>query len=382
MQLKLEKGQGTRVIILRHGQSTFNALGLYQGSSDESVLTELGRDDARKTGYFFKGLTFDAIYISSLKRAQETAKEILEVITSRINSKAIFVTDNLRENDLPAWQGLAFQYVRETLSDAYRLWKQRPHEFWMQVDSQTRFYPALNLYERVQQFWQEVLPRHIGQTLLVVAHGGTNRALISTALGITPDRYHCIQQSNCGVSILNFPDGSLNSGQLEAMNLSSHIGEYLPNLQEGGKGLRLLLVAATTTALQAQNLAAFLKEIQINFSLTDVFHTSQQISEYILQDHLETFKIQVCVNDFSINWQKLIDNKLDFFETNTTVLIVGNEQNIKFLIAQVLNANLKRLQMKPGTISCIHYPGFNHLPVLQGLNISDIGKYHAEPQRV
>ncbi|HEY9802844.1 MAG TPA: histidine phosphatase family protein [Leptolyngbyaceae cyanobacterium] len=221
MQLKLESGQGTRVILLRHGQSTFNALGLYQGCSDESVLTEVGRKDARITGNFLQEIAFDAIYISSLKRAQETAKEILEVITVQPN--AIFISDKLRENHLPSWEGLAFQYVRETFPELYQIWKQRPHEFWMEIDDKTRFYPALDLYKRVQEFWQEVLPRHIGQTLLVVAHGGTNRALISTALGISPEYYHCFQQSNCGISIVNFSDGLLGSGQLEVMNLNYHL---------------------------------------------------------------------------------------------------------------------------------------------------------------
>jgi broad specificity phosphatase PhoE len=221
MQLKLEKSPGTRVILLRHGESTFNTLGLYQGSSDDSVLTEAGRRDARITGKFLKSIAFDAVYISSLQRAQETAQEILEVIN--VPKNAVFTTNKLRENDLPDWEGLAFQYVREIFPEAYQIWKQRPHEFWMLVDSTVRFYPALSLYQRVQEFWQEVLPNYVGKTLLVVAHGGTNRALIGTALGISPEFYHSFVQSNCGISILSFPDGSLVSGQLEAMNLHTHL---------------------------------------------------------------------------------------------------------------------------------------------------------------
>lgn len=221
MQLKYDENQATRVILLRHGQSTFNVLGLYQGSSDASVLTEVGRKEARITGDFLKGFSFDAVYISSLQRAQETAKEILNVIT--VNPKAVFVTDKLWENHLPHWEGLAFQYVRETFPEAYQTWKQHPDEFWMQIDSNTLFYPALNLYQRVYEFWQEVLPLHVGKTLLVVAHGGTNRALISTALGISPKYYHCFQQSNCGISVLNFYDGLLVGGELEVMNWNCHL---------------------------------------------------------------------------------------------------------------------------------------------------------------
>ncbi|MGL4618247.1 MAG: histidine phosphatase family protein, partial [Chroococcidiopsis sp.] len=261
MRSKHEEDRATRVILVRHGQSTYNALGLYQGSSDESVLTEVGRSDARLTGDFLKGVVFDAIYSSSLKRAQETAQEILRVISPLVQLR---VTNKLRETNLPAWQGLSFQYVRENFAKEYRLWKQHPHLLEMElhavgetvgrqgrqgekrageaggailatshqslvtdrcqlssrsvapastVNRPLKFFPALDLYQRVREFWQEILPRHRGQSVLLVTHGGTNRALISTALGIKPDRYHCIQQSNCGISVLNFPDGSLESGQ-------------------------------------------------------------------------------------------------------------------------------------------------------------------------
>ncbi len=123
MRSKLEECQGTRVILVRHGQSTYNALGLYQGSSNESVLTETGYTDARRTGAFLKGLTFDAIYSSSLKRAQATAKEILGVMA--LDPNTINLRYQLRETDMPAWEGLAFQYVRETFPEDYRIWKQQ-----------------------------------------------------------------------------------------------------------------------------------------------------------------------------------------------------------------------------------------------------------------
>lgn len=378
MRSKRKEYQGTRVILVRHGQSSYNALGLYQGSSDESVLTEVGRRDARKTGAFLKGLAFDAIYSSSLRRSHETAKEILGVIAPDVDPNTIFVTDKLRETDMPAWEGLAFQYVRETFPEEYHLWKQRPHEFCMEIPpnltqrSQRYIYPALDLYKRVQQFWQEVLPRYVGKTLLLVTHGGTNRALISTALGITPDHYHCIQQSNCGISILNFTNGSLESGQLEAMNLSSHVGEHLPKTQEGGRGLRLLLVPSGVTAEQTLNLAEFVKDVSIEFSFSGGFassHTVQQILRY----HPQTVQLEVLGENFAKAWQAAINTKTT---ANCNQLITGlvmvNEENIKRLICQAIGMNsakVERLQIKKGAISCIQYPGYYHLPILQAMNI-------------
>ncbi|MGH8002302.1 MAG: histidine phosphatase family protein [Brasilonema sp.] len=382
MRLNFREYQETRVILVRHGQSTYNTLGLYQGSSDESVLTEVGRSDACKTGAFLKGLAFDAIYSSSLRRSHETAKEILGIIAPHVDPNTILVTDKLRETDMPAWQGLAFQYVRETFSEDYRSWKQRPHEFRMEIppnltqNSQQYIYPALNLYERVQQSWQEMLPPHVGKTLLLVTHGGTNRVLISTALGITPNYYHCIQQSNCGISILNFANGSLESGQLELMNLSSHVGEHLPKPQEGGKGLRLLLVPCGATTEQTQNLADFLKDVSIEFTLSCVFDTSQEVTQQILRYHPETVQLEVLREDFPEVWQDVINTKsLANSNQLMTGLVIASQEILKRLICQAIGMNpdkIERLQVKEGTISCIQYPGSYHPPILQAMNISTV----------
>ena len=86
MYSQYQECKSTRVSIVRHGQSTYNTLGLYQGSSDDSVLTELGRVDASHTGNFLRGVKFDAIYSSPLQRAKHTTEEILRVIAPQIDS--------------------------------------------------------------------------------------------------------------------------------------------------------------------------------------------------------------------------------------------------------------------------------------------------------
>ncbi|GJD22381.1 hypothetical protein RIVM261_073370 [Rivularia sp. IAM M-261] len=377
MHLKLEECKATRVILVRHGQSTYNSLGLYQGCSDESVLTELGYSDARKTGNFLKGLKFDAMYTSSLQRAQQTAKEILGVMAPSLNFESICASELLRETDLPAWQGKAFQYVKENFPQEYRTWKQFPHEFRMEIPNQnTYIHPALDLYDRVHKFWRQVLPRHVGETILLVVHGGTNRALISTALGITPDRYHCIQQSNCGISVLNFPDGTLESGRLEIMNLASHVGEYLPKPQEGGKGLRLLLISSGASAEQINSLAEQLNSVKIRFCLSSIVDDSHTIVQKVIQHHSETVYSEVFEDELPEVWQTGIINQITA-NTNSLVtgLIVAKEQIIKNLIGQALGMDLKqveRLQVEKGTICSIQYPGEHHPPIVQGMNLGDV----------
>ena len=248
-----ESTLGTRVILVRHGESTYNAQGRHQGSSDESVLTQAGLDSARKIGKFLRGQAIDALYASPLKRAQETAREILTTMGLAADDLKINARPwELREIDLHGWQGLPLQYVQEKFAEDYRCWKQRPHEFRMEVISNQNSslttdvttvatkqfnpkqycFPVLDLYERAQKFWLEVLPDHLGQTLLLVGHSGINRALIATAIGLTPDRYHGMQQSNCGISVLNFSGGYQQKAQIEALNITTQLGKLYPNLKE------------------------------------------------------------------------------------------------------------------------------------------------------
>ncbi len=367
---------GTRVILLRHGQSTYNALGLYQGCSDESVLTETGRRTARQTGAFLRGIKFDAVYTSPLKRTQETTRQVLGVMKYRIDPQQIHVFPLLRETDLPARQGLPFQQVRQQFATDYIFWKQTPHQFSMEVVREgvkQPFYPALDLYDRLKQFWQEVLPRHRNQTLLVVAHGGTNRAAIATALGIESSHYHAIEQSNCALNVLHFPTGDLSSARLEAVNLATHVDEALPQPKEGGRGLRLLLVPTQgNQPKQDRKLASLLQAVPIQFSLSNNHDCTQQTLAAIVETHPETVQLQVLRQDFPEIWQQaLVQTKSN--DQLMTGLVVAHPDAIAHLLGQVLGVEKEqrwRLQLQPGTLSAIHYPATDHPPILQTMNVS------------
>jgi len=73
------------VIIVRHGQSSYNAQQKIQGRSDGSVLTEKGHLDAEKVGNALSQIDIAAFYCSPLQRAKSTA----EVIQSRLNNSPV-----------------------------------------------------------------------------------------------------------------------------------------------------------------------------------------------------------------------------------------------------------------------------------------------------
>ncbi|MBD2627782.1 histidine phosphatase family protein [Trichormus variabilis] len=296
----------TRVIIVRHGQSTYNTEKRIQGRTDASRLTEKGRNDASQAGKALSKISFQAIYCSPLNRAKTTA----EIIRSELveQSAQIQVSEELLEVDLPLWAEMLSSDVKEKFPEDYSIWKKRPHELRMMIhDAQgTReHFPVLALYEQAQQFWPEILSRHQGETILIVGHNGINRALISTALGIPPSGYHGIQQSNCGISVLNFSGGLGEPVQLESMNQTQHLGDTLPTLRPNHQGFRLLLVRHGETEWnrqgqfqgqidvplndngrqQAAKAGEFLKDVKIDFAFSSTMARPKETAEIILKQH-------------------------------------------------------------------------------------------------
>ncbi|HEY9598528.1 MAG TPA: histidine phosphatase family protein [Cyanophyceae cyanobacterium] len=295
----------TRVIIVRHGQSSYNSLKMIQGRCDESVLTEKGSADAHKVGAALSSLKFDAVYSSPLQRAKKTAEIILPYLQG---SPELLAHPKLMEIDLPLWEKLHKQDVKEKFPDEYRCWKERPHEFCMVIptdEGSKEHFPVLSLHEQAQQFWQDILPRHKGGTILIVAHNGINRCLLSSAIGVSPSGYHSIQQSNCGINVLNFAGSWGEPVQLESLNQTSHLGIPLPTLREGNRGLRLLLVRHGETEwnrvsrfqggidvplndngrAQAQQASEFLKDVQIDFAVSSPMLRPKETAEIILKQH-------------------------------------------------------------------------------------------------
>ena len=295
----------TRVVIVRHGQSSYNAERRIQGRSDASVLTEKGAEDAQKVGSALSNLKFAAVYTSPLQRAKQTAELLLGCFAT---APTLTTTDQLLEIDLPLWQGLLSQEVRDNFPE-YHNWIYHPEQLVMLVpqgQGTKEHFPVLALYEQAKQFWQEILPRHQGETILIVGHNGINRALISTALGISPSRYHSIQQSNCGISVLNFAGGLEQPVQLESMNQVAHLGrEVLPTLRPNHNGPRLLLVRHGETDWnretrfqgridvplndngreQARKAALFLKDVPLDFAFSSPMVRPKETAQIILQHH-------------------------------------------------------------------------------------------------
>jgi broad specificity phosphatase PhoE len=306
----------TRIILVRHGKSTYNQERRIQGRLDKSILTEAGRSGALQAGDTLSSIAFDAAYTSPLRRAKETAEIILSRLT---NPPQLEPTDKLMEIDLPLWEGMLRQDAMDKFPEAYQQWQKQPDKFSMKLpspDGEIEHFPVLAIFASARQFWKEILSRHRDGTILVVGHNGINRALIATASEISPDYYQSIQQSNCGISVINFGTSPVTTDeqadpkkkvavQLESLNLTAHTGEIFPKPRDGHRGPRLLLVRHGETDWnkagkfqgqidvplndngreQSRRAAEFLKDVKLDFAIGSSMLRPKETAEIILKYH-------------------------------------------------------------------------------------------------
>ena len=295
----------TRVIIVRHGESSYNVERRVQGHCDLSRLTAKGESMAVQVATALKGISLDAAYSSPLSRAKHTAELIL---ANSDHAPQPQISADLIEIYLPLWEGLRFDEVEEKYPDEYHAWRTQPHLLKMSLSDENGtvdFLPVPDIYAQAHQFWRTALPRHAGETILIVAHSGINRALINRAIGLHPEDYQRFHISNCGISILNFSGEYGQPVQIESLNITSHLGETLPRRRSESQGLRLLLVRHGETEWnrqgrfqgqidvplnengrsQAAQAGEFLKSVQIDQAISSSMLRPKETAEIILQHH-------------------------------------------------------------------------------------------------
>lgn len=357
----------TKVFLVRHGRTTYNDQGRYQGSSDHSVLTDQGHQDAVATGLALQKFDFDAIYTSPLTRVQQTVQSMVSA-WEQANLAPILIEPKLTEVSMADWQGLTYKAVKAKFPEADRCWQETPHLF----SSDSISFPVIDLFQAAEQFWQSVLERHRGQTILIVAHGGTNRALISTAIGIAPKHYHSLQQSNCGISCLEFANGDRRQVELSYLNVTNHLQERLPKLKAGKTGWRWLFISDSVTEniLDGSHLPALMEQNLINLVVTDNSQASEGIASKLLHHNQRTIHLAVTQSGFLETWQRRIFNQQKLNSASesaclTTGLIIASDKLLHDILAKTLGVNATLNTLKH--LSIVHYPHASCQSILQGI---------------
>lgn len=186
----------TRVILLRHGETVWNLEGRYQGQLD-SPLTPTGEAQAHALAQRLVVVKFAALYTSDLGRARQTA-----ACLAASSGHELRVEAQLRERHLGIFQNLRKAELKQKFPDEYRLFKSGGPEHVIPQGESTR-----QAAERTNACLEELARRHPGETIVIVAHGGTISALLRHALGIPLDAPRRFERSNASWNVFQFDDG-------------------------------------------------------------------------------------------------------------------------------------------------------------------------------
>mgnify|MGYP001068726672 CR=1 FL=1 len=200
-----------RVLLLRHGETTWSAEHRYQGATD-TPLSDVGRRQAAALAERLRGVAFGEILSSPLQRAWDTAAAI-----AALHEAPLEADRRLREIGFGQWEGLTHDAICREAPARYLGWQSDPGEATPPEGE-----PMEEVLRRVGDLWREIsaLPR--GVTIGLVGHGACLRALLCVALEVPTSAFWRFQLGAASLSELYVHAGG---AKLVLLNDRNHLND-------------------------------------------------------------------------------------------------------------------------------------------------------------
>ena len=319
-----------RLVLVRHGLSSFNAKGLIQGRTDDSLLTDKGYEQAHQAGKALSKINFDKIYSSPLIRAAETAKTIKKSLSKELE---IVYDSNLLEVDLSEWSGLKIDEIKNKYPEIYPIWKNDPENLILKRKNNKTYKPIQELFDQANNFIENILKIDSDKddsNILVVGHNAILRCLILLLLDKPKNGFRKIRLENASFSILNI-SGQENSlkTQIECLNQTSHLNKNIPS-QIGDSRIFLIRHGETNWNKegrfqgqidiplnnngkdQARKTFEYLRNISLNKAFSSSMHRPYETAQIILQNNkdIEIKKIDSLVEISHGLWEGKLEAEI------------------------------------------------------------------------
>lgn len=166
----------TTFYCVRHGKTEFNQNKTFQGGVADSPLLEEGREAARLVGHFLKDISFKKILVSPQKRAQDTAKLLLEQHSGAVEIETV---NDLREMEFGIWDGqpeINFHHEPEFQNLVHQ-----PHLYDPSIIGGETF---ADIIDRGRNVFIHNAKKYPDDNILIVSHGLFLQTLLKTFQGI------------------------------------------------------------------------------------------------------------------------------------------------------------------------------------------------------
>lgn len=210
----------TDILLIRHGETAWNAIRKLQGHLDVPLNAE-GTRQAKALAAALQNEKLDAIISSDLQRAVQTAGEIarLQGISTRIDA-------GLRERCFGGFEGLLYSDLPLRFPEAYAVWQAR--------DPDAPFPPGENQGETIRQFHTRVMIHILhyakqfeGQKIALVAHGGVLECAYRAAKNLPLDAPREVTLYNASINRFRYDPTLANGLQLISWGEIEHLNHDL-----------------------------------------------------------------------------------------------------------------------------------------------------------
>jgi probable phosphoglycerate mutase len=200
----------TKILLIRHGHAEGIKPERFRGRAP-LALTDQGRAEAAAVARRIAGTWQPRqIYTSPMGRSLSTAKAVADACSIDLTS-----CDDLNDIDYGAWQFKTFEAAKAEDPSLFEAWLTTPHL--------VRFPNGESLQDlaaRAANALRLILPRHAGDTIVLVGHDSVNRALLLQLLDLPLSAYWRIAQGPCCINEIDVAGGKV---CLRRLNDTSHL---------------------------------------------------------------------------------------------------------------------------------------------------------------
>ena len=184
----------TRLLLVRHGETAWNADGRLQGHLD-IALNDTGRAQARRlaAALMDEREPIDILYSSDLARALQTAQAVADA-----TGAPLIATPALRERHFGAFQGRRFADIAAELPEQAERWRRRDPDWAPPQGGES----LLQFQERITQAVSALAAKNIGKHVALFTHGGVLDLLYRAATGLGLQDARTWQLGNAAINRL------------------------------------------------------------------------------------------------------------------------------------------------------------------------------------
>ena len=209
-----------RIILVRHGETTWNVAGRYQGQED-TPLSPRGIEQGHALAQGLKNIPIDLCISSPLKRSYDTCKYCAD-----LHQLPVATDERLIEINHGTWEGQLAADIAARYPAEFNLWHTKPHLVQMPGGENLE-----DVRKRARAAFDDYANKYDGKTILVAAHDAVNKAIICDLLGLGMERFWQIKQDNTCINVLEYSGGVW---RMVLLNSTCHPGFLFSGIEQAG----------------------------------------------------------------------------------------------------------------------------------------------------